>query len=191
MRWFKPRYLLHGHIHLYRRDVVVQTRYCRDRGDQHLPLPDFGFGDGPRIGCRRHGVTPTLYGETTCKKGAARLAAGLPGASRATSREPGRRKVWKVSSNKAIPFSHRWEHVQAVVSLALWLARQTGADTEVVEAAAWLHDIRKGTAGHGAAGEREARRILQQTNFPPEKLPLVVDAIGHHGDCTVPPTRRS
>ena len=28
MRWFKPRYLLHGHIHLYRRNVVVQTRYC-------------------------------------------------------------------------------------------------------------------------------------------------------------------
>ena len=27
MRWFKPRYLLHGHIHLYRRDVVTQTHY--------------------------------------------------------------------------------------------------------------------------------------------------------------------
>jgi Icc-related predicted phosphoesterase len=28
MRWFKPRYLLHGHIHLYRLDVVTKTRYC-------------------------------------------------------------------------------------------------------------------------------------------------------------------
>ena len=27
MRWFKPRYLLHGHIHLYRRNVTVQTHY--------------------------------------------------------------------------------------------------------------------------------------------------------------------
>jgi uncharacterized protein len=27
MRWFKPRYLLHGHIHLYRRNVVTETRY--------------------------------------------------------------------------------------------------------------------------------------------------------------------
>jgi Icc-related predicted phosphoesterase len=27
MRWFKPRYLLHGHIHLYRRDVITQTQY--------------------------------------------------------------------------------------------------------------------------------------------------------------------
>jgi len=25
MRWFKPRYLLHGHIHLYRRDVTTVT----------------------------------------------------------------------------------------------------------------------------------------------------------------------
>ncbi|MEM7533962.1 MAG: metallophosphoesterase [Chloroflexota bacterium] len=27
MQWFKPRYLLHGHIHLYRRDTVVRTQY--------------------------------------------------------------------------------------------------------------------------------------------------------------------
>lgn len=27
MRWFKPRYLLHGHIHLYGRTEATQTRY--------------------------------------------------------------------------------------------------------------------------------------------------------------------
>lgn len=27
MRFFKPRYLLHGHIHLYRNNEVVQTKY--------------------------------------------------------------------------------------------------------------------------------------------------------------------
>lgn len=27
MRWFKPHYLLHGHIHLYRQNVTTQTRY--------------------------------------------------------------------------------------------------------------------------------------------------------------------
>ncbi|MCB0098855.1 MAG: hypothetical protein KDE46_24140, partial [Caldilineaceae bacterium] len=27
MRWFKPRYLLHGHIHIYRQDTVTQTSY--------------------------------------------------------------------------------------------------------------------------------------------------------------------
>ena len=90
------------------------------------------------------------------------------------------RKLWKVSSNKAIPFAHRCEHVQAVVSTALWLARETGADSEVVEAAAWLHDIRKGSPGHGVNGAREAKRILLQTDFPAEKTPSVVDAIARH-----------
>jgi hypothetical protein len=28
MRWFKPRYLIHGHIHLYRLDTVTRSRYC-------------------------------------------------------------------------------------------------------------------------------------------------------------------
>lgn len=27
MRWFKPRYLLHGHIHLYRHNEITQTQY--------------------------------------------------------------------------------------------------------------------------------------------------------------------
>ena len=27
MRWFKPRYLLHGHIHLYRRNVVTESPF--------------------------------------------------------------------------------------------------------------------------------------------------------------------
>lgn len=27
MRWFKPRYLLHGHIHIYRRNEATQTLY--------------------------------------------------------------------------------------------------------------------------------------------------------------------
>jgi Icc-related predicted phosphoesterase len=27
MRWFKPSYLLHGHIHLYRHDEVTRTQY--------------------------------------------------------------------------------------------------------------------------------------------------------------------
>ena len=90
------------------------------------------------------------------------------------------RKVWKVRRSSAVPFSHRWEHIKSVVGTGLWLARQTGADPETVEASAWLHDIRKGTPGHGPAGAREAKRILTGTNFPPEKIPAVVDAIGRH-----------
>jgi uncharacterized protein len=90
------------------------------------------------------------------------------------------RKAWKVRRNSAVPFVHRWEHIKAVVDTALWLGRQTGADLDVVEASAWLHDIRKGMPGHGPNGAREAKRILLQTSFPLEKLPAVVDAIARH-----------
>ena len=41
------------------------------------------------------------------------------------------------------PFEYRWEHVRAVVRLAIRLAECMGADREVCEAGAWLHDIAK------------------------------------------------
>lgn len=28
MRWFKPRYLLHGHVHIYNRNEITESRYC-------------------------------------------------------------------------------------------------------------------------------------------------------------------
>ncbi len=90
------------------------------------------------------------------------------------------RKAWKVRSDSAVPFAYRWEHIQTVVSTALWLAQRTDADCEVVEAAAWLHDIRKGSPAHGQAGAREARRLLSTTDFPPQKVAAVVDAISRH-----------
>lgn len=81
-----------------------------------------------------------------------------------------------------VHFNYRWEHVQAVVRLALRLAELTGADREVVEAAAWLHDIRKKGRGdqHGRNGASAARRILAETDFPPDKIEAVADAISKH-----------
>jgi uncharacterized protein len=79
------------------------------------------------------------------------------------------------------PFHYRWEHVQAVVRLALRLAEHTGADREVCEAAAWLHDVAKnGSLDHGRDGATAARHILSGTDFPAEKVDLVADAIGKH-----------
>ncbi len=80
-----------------------------------------------------------------------------------------------------IPFNYRWEHVQAVVRLALRLADLTGADREIVEAAAWLHDVAKGRSeNHAKAGAIVARRILAETDFPPAKIDAVADAIAKH-----------
>lgn len=78
-------------------------------------------------------------------------------------------------------FNYRWEHVQAVVTLALKLADLTGADKEVVEAAAWLHDIRKDKKdNHPIAGAAFARRFLPKTDFPAEKIERVAQAIEDH-----------
>jgi uncharacterized protein len=90
------------------------------------------------------------------------------------------------------PFDYRWEHVQAVAQLAVRLAERTGADREVCEAAAWLHDVAKAqpTAtdssqpgqrpDHGRDGAIAARRILAETDFPPAKIAAVADAIAKH-----------
>lgn len=90
------------------------------------------------------------------------------------------RTVWKLSVDQPIPFNHRWEHVQEVVELAMWLTKLTDADRDVVEAAAWLHDICKEQPKHAIAGALEAERILAATNFPVHKIALVTQAIRQH-----------
>jgi uncharacterized protein len=88
--------------------------------------------------------------------------------------------VWGVARDARIPFNQRWEHVQDVVRHALWLSRELGADVDVAEAAAWLHDIRKVDPDHGAAGAAAATRILTDSDFPAEKIEPVAHAIRHH-----------
>lgn len=78
-------------------------------------------------------------------------------------------------------FNYRWEHVTAVVTLALKLAHLTGADPEVAEAAAWLHDVRKETKEkHPQEGAKFARKFLPKTDFPAEKIERVAQAIEDH-----------
>ncbi|HRQ39058.1 MAG TPA: HD domain-containing protein [Chloroflexota bacterium] len=78
-------------------------------------------------------------------------------------------------------FNYRWEHVTAVVTLANKLAELTGADGDVVEAAAWLHDVRKeAKEKHPLEGAKFARKFLPKTDFPPEKVEAVAQAIEAH-----------
>lgn len=78
-------------------------------------------------------------------------------------------------------YNYRWEHVNAVHTLAMRLARLTGADLEVVEAAAWLHDVAK-EAGreHPRLGAAFVREFLPATDFPVEKIEQVARAIEEH-----------
>jgi uncharacterized protein len=79
------------------------------------------------------------------------------------------------------PFNYRWEHVKAVVTLARRVAELVGADEEVVEAAAWLHDVAKRQGkSHAEAGAARARELLVETDFPPEKIEPVAQAIAEH-----------
>lgn len=78
-------------------------------------------------------------------------------------------------------FLYRWEHVLAVVTAGVRLAGLTGADVEVVEAAAWLHDIAKEAKDdHPRLGAAVARKVLPQTDFPSHKIEAVAHAIETH-----------
>ncbi|MGB1252146.1 MAG: HD domain-containing protein, partial [Candidatus Promineifilaceae bacterium] len=78
-------------------------------------------------------------------------------------------------------FSYRWEHVHAVVKVANKLAALTGADADVIEAAAWLHDICKEAKDrHPQEGAKFARRFLPTTDFPIDKVHNVALAIEDH-----------
>ncbi len=86
------------------------------------------------------------------------------------------------ASGRPVRFRYRWEHVKTVVKLAKKLARQTGADVEIVEAAAWLHDIKKFDARgrHPQEGAKFARTFLKGTDFPKQKIGRVAEAIELH-----------
>jgi len=86
-------------------------------------------------------------------------------------------------------FDYRFEHTLAAVKIARWLALETGADAEVLECAAWLHDCAKrfkgpeGKSGkdtHAQDASALVEGILKGTDFPPEKIPAVRHAIEHH-----------
>jgi uncharacterized protein len=96
-------------------------------------------------------------------------------------REATEREILNRYGSMDVSFNYRWEHVTSVVSLATKLAELTGADIEVVEAAAWLHDIRKGSGDmHAIEGAEFATTFLKETDFPPEKIERVAQAIREH-----------
>ena len=83
-------------------------------------------------------------------------------------------------------FDYRFEHTLAAVKLCRWLCPQVGADLDVVECAAWLHDVRKrmkrreGKDFHAQEAAAAVAGILAGTDFPAEKIPAVQHAIEHH-----------
>lgn len=74
-------------------------------------------------------------------------------------------------------------HIKAVVRYALQMAKKSGADREVVEIAAWLHDSTIGTHGnkeHNITGAKEAERVMRKLGYPENKIKMVHHAIISH-----------
>ncbi|MGH2544376.1 MAG: HD domain-containing protein [Ardenticatenaceae bacterium] len=108
------------------------------------------------------------------------LAACRTVAHDAALAEERERMGWMVHEDREPPLCYRWEHVRRVVGNARWLLAQLPADQEVVIAAAWLHDVKKGAKDHGALGAEFAREFLPTTDFPPDRIEAAADAIMKH-----------
>jgi uncharacterized protein len=81
---------------------------------------------------------------------------------------------------------HRYDHTERVVVTALQLARAyPDIDVDVLEAAAWLHDIGRGTErlsgeSHADASARLAKEILAKLHFTDEQIQRGCAAILDH-----------
>ena len=77
--------------------------------------------------------------------------------------------------------SHHLDHTIRVVENALVLADYyPEADREVLEAAAWLHDVGRGQRNHAEVSARIAAERLPALGFSPERAALAVGAIADH-----------
>lgn len=105
------------------------------------------------------------------------------------SQPPGTEWVTRAEA-EARPFfthdcAHGWDHVQRVRYLAVSLADAEGADHDICEAAALLHDIGRGapgqpSTGHAAVSAERAKPILERIGCPPDKRPAILAAIAQH-----------
>ena len=82
---------------------------------------------------------------------------------------------------------HGFDHVLRVLRVAEWLADRVGADREIVQAAALLHDAAgaapgptSGRSSHEQASARFAREELQEEGWEKERIEAVEHCIRSH-----------
>lgn len=78
-------------------------------------------------------------------------------------------------------------HIIPVVETSKKMAYELGADAQVVEVAAYLHDITRVTIGkenHHITGAQYAEKFLKQYNIEQEKSKLIQDCILKHRGST-------
>lgn len=74
---------------------------------------------------------------------------------------------------------HDWYHIQRVWKLTQQIAAQEGANLEIAELGALVHDIAdwKFCAGDETVGPREARRLLSDEGVPGDVIEAVADIV--------------
>lgn len=86
--------------------------------------------------------------------------------------------------------SHEFSHTERVYNNALLISKDENADLDILKAAALLHDIarEKEDSGkcdcHAKEGSIMAEKILEEMNFPEDKISKVVYAIKIHRHST-------
>jgi uncharacterized protein len=102
-------------------------------------------------------------------------------------------KVKKLALEECSKDSWDWEsHLRGVVKYSLILCDKLGSDKEILEIAAWLHDIEKikdiNVSLHHVKGSETAVKILKEENYPKEKIEVVRQCIlTHSSDENYPP----
>jgi uncharacterized protein len=89
--------------------------------------------------------------------------------------------------------SHAWEHTQRVCNLCMHIGQAERADMDVLEIAAYLHDIGRpyqdeaeGAICHAKKGAEMAGALLEKCPISPEQKANVIHCIRSHrfrGDC--------
>lgn len=96
-------------------------------------------------------------------------------------------KAWVENECKKPSSKYGYEpfiyHFSPMVSYAIKLAEEMGADKEIVEVAGWLHDIGsiiEGRENHHISGARIAEEKLKNFNYPQDKIEAVKKCILNH-----------
>jgi uncharacterized protein len=82
--------------------------------------------------------------------------------------------------------SHDFNHTMRVYNNAILISKGLDVDLDIVKTSALLHDIskhkekREGIKDHAAQGAIEARKILEKTDFPKEKIEIACKCILLH-----------
>ncbi len=83
--------------------------------------------------------------------------------------------------------SHDWEHTLRVHTLALHIGQREHADIEIIELAAFLHDIarakedkKSGRIDHAVLGAKLASQILKKLKYTDKKISAVAHCIESH-----------